>query len=761
MQEVLHISDISQLTARFINQTNRHIFLTGKAGTGKTTFLRYIIQNTHKKAVIAAPTGIAAINAGGVTLHSLFQLPFGSFIPRHQSDLPHVDSGLFNNITTIASNNKMHVTKRQLLREIELLIIDEVSMLRADILDAIDTVLRVVRRKNNTPFGGVQVLFIGDLLQLPPVVKDNEWFVLKNYYKSIFFFDAAVLAHNKPLYLELDKIYRQSDTEFIDLLNNLRNNTISEKDVELLNKHYKPGYLIDSNDNTITLTTHNNKADAINKAHLEKLTTPLFSYDASVEDDFSEFSYPVEKTLHLKVGAQVMFIKNDYSGNQRYFNGKIATVSSLSKTGIEVTFEDGKTMAVDKYEWENKKYALNSVTNEIDEDIIGKFVHYPIKLAWAITVHKSQGLTFDKAIIDVGQAFAPGQVYVALSRLRTLAGLILTTRVNYSSISADISVSEFSTNASKQENPDKQLEEETMAFLKQYLLTNFDFAWLANACNEHVFDYKEGDKKSIKSKYYKWAQDLKENTNELKNHADKFLNQINRILTERQPDYLQTIFKRVNDATNYFEPLLKKSVSSIFNLLDKLRDEKKIKQYAKELQQLEVLYFEQIKRIKKSVGLCNAIIQGQEFSKKESDALTNIEKRIEEAKVITETVKEKKASDKKIKTLTGKTKTKNSTGEKPKKVDTKEISFTLFKQGRTIDEIATEQGFTSGTIEYHLLHYLKLGELKIEQLVSSEKVDRILKVQKELDTTLATPIKQLLGDDISYGDIKFALTQVK
>ncbi|MDP2388399.1 MAG: helix-turn-helix domain-containing protein [Bacteroidota bacterium] len=761
MEPTTSLSEAALLASRFINQTNRNIFLTGKAGTGKTTFLRHIIQNTHKKAVIAAPTGIAAINAGGVTLHSLFQLPFGSFIPKHQSELTHIDSGLFNNITTIASNNKMHATKRQLLREIELLIIDEVSMLRADILDAIDTVLRVVRRKNNTPFGGVQVLFIGDLLQLPPVIKDNEWYVLRNYYKSVFFFDAVALTYNKPVYIELDKIYRQSDSEFIDLLNNLRNNTVTEKDVELLNKHYKPGYLIDSNDSTITLTTHNNKADAINKAHLEKLSTPLFSYDASVEDDFSEFSYPVEKTLHLKVGAQVMFIKNDYSGNQRYFNGKIATVSNLSKTGIEVKFEDGKIMEVEKYEWENKKYALNSVTNEIDEDTIGKFIHYPIKLAWAITVHKSQGLTFDKAIIDVGQAFAPGQVYVALSRLRTLGGLTLTTRVNYSSISADISVSEFSTNASKQENPDRQLEEETMAFLKHYLLNNFDFAWLANACNEHVFDYKEGDKKSIKSKYYKWAKELKENTNELKNHADKFLNQINRILTEKQPDYLQTIFKRVNDATNYFEPLLKKSATGIFNLLDKLKDEKKIKQYAKELQQLEVLYFEQIKRIKKAVGLCNAIIQGQEFSKKESEAITNIERRIEEAKVVSDTVKEKKASDKKIKTLSGKSKTKSSTEEKPKKIDTKEISFNLFKQGKTIEEIAAAQGFTTGTIEYHLLHYLKLGKLKVEQLVSSEKVNRILKIQKELDTTLATPIKQLVGDDISYGEIKFALSQVK
>ncbi|HEY1037836.1 MAG TPA: helix-turn-helix domain-containing protein, partial [Bacteroidia bacterium] len=740
MEPVTSLSEAAELASKFINQTNRNIFLTGKAGTGKTTFLRYIVQNTHKKTIIAAPTGIAAINAGGVTLHSLFQLPFGSFIPRHQSELTHIDSGLFNNITTIASNTKIHASKRQLLREMELLIIDEVSMLRADILDAIDTVLRVVRRKNNIPFGGVQVLFIGDLLQLPPVIKDNEWFVLRNYYKSVFFFDAVSLTHNKPIYIELDKIYRQSDDEFIGLLNNLRNNNVTEKDVELLNRYYKPGYLIDTKDNIITLTTHNNKADAINKACLDKLSSPLFSYEAKIEDDFNESSYPVEKTLHLKVGAQVMFIKNDYSGNQRYFNGKIGVVSKLENHKIEVQFEDGKAINVEMYEWENKKYALNDVTNEIDEDTIGKFIHYPIKLAWAITVHKSQGLTFEKAIIDVGQAFAPGQVYVALSRLKSLNGLVLTTRVNFSSIATDVSVSEYSATLVKQEAPDKQLEQEMFFFLRHYLLSSFDFAWLANACNEHVFDYKENDKKSIKSKYYKWAQVLKANTNDLKDLADKFLNQVERILAEKQPGYLEHIHKRVTDATNYFEPLLKKNASSILSTLDKLLEEKKVKQYAQELKQLELLYFEQIKRIKKAVGLCNAIKEGQQFSKKQSDEITNIEKRIEDAKAIeSETKPAKKVRSGKLHS-SDKIKSAGDKKDKKVKIDTKAVSFDLFNKGKTIKEIASAQGFTTGTIEYHLLHYLKKGELNIDRLVSKEKLKRILDVQKELDTTLATPI---------------------
>jgi uncharacterized protein YpbB len=702
--------------------------------------------------VIAAPTGIAAINAGGVTLHSLFQLPFGAFIPKHQSEAPHTAEGLFNNITTIASNNKMHATKRQLLREIELLIIDEVSMLRADLLDAIDTVLRVVRRKNSTPFGGVQCLFIGDLLQLPPVIKDPEWFVLKNYYKSVFFFDSVVLSQNKPLYIELDKVYRQSDEEFISLLNNLRNNKVTEKDIATLNRHYKPGYLIDSKENTITLTTHNYKADAINKDFLDKLKTPLFTYDAEIEDEFSEFSYPVEYKLQLKIGAQVMFIKNDYSGNQRYFNGRIGKISDLSKNNIEVEFEDGTKIRVDKYEWENKRYALNPVTNEIEETIVGKFIHYPIKLAWAITVHKSQGLTFEKAIIDVGQAFAPGQVYVALSRLRSLDGLILTSRVNYDAISTDISVAEFSTSIQTQASPNSLLEQDTLDFLRNYLLNSFDLSHLCNTCNEHVNEYKEGDKKSVKSKYFKWAQELKVTTNDMKAHADKFMHQVERILHEKQADHLTHLAKRVGDAKNYFEPILKKASSRILSQIDTLKEEKKTRQYAKELSQLEVQYFEQVKKLNKALGLCNAVLFGQEFSKQQSEQATGSKEREEEVKAIA-ALKVKNTKEKK--SAAGKSVDKKPKAEK--KVLGKELSYTLYKEGKTIEEIAQIRNFAVSTIESHLAQYVKSKDLPAIAFVDSKKIKKILKVQEELQTTLLGPIKQLLGDDYSYSDIRFAL----
>jgi len=305
------------LASKFINNTNRHVFLTGKAGTGKTTFLKYIIHHTFKNVVVAAPTGIAAINAGGVTLHSLFLLPFGSFVPTNDNATVFSEHLKINNKNSLLRELKMHKNKRKLLQEMELLIIDEVSMLRSDLLDAIDTILQSVRRNRRT-FGGVQILFIGDLLQLPPVVKDAEWRILKQYYKSPFFFDAHALADNPPLYIELEKIYRQTDNTFINILNNLRNNTVNEHDVEVLNQHYQPDFKPKPTENYIKLTTHNNSADLLNNTELTKIKNPSYFFKAEIKDDFNENAYPLELTLELKKGAQIMFVKNDPSGGQRF-----------------------------------------------------------------------------------------------------------------------------------------------------------------------------------------------------------------------------------------------------------------------------------------------------------------------------------------------------------------------------------------------------------------------------------------------------------
>ena len=439
------ISEAAAYTLRFINQTQRSVFLTGKAGTGKTTLLREIIETTHKNTVVVAPTGIAALNAGGVTIHSLFQLPFGGFLPDNSAP-DFSESTKFETKATLRRHFKMSGLKKSVIRNMELLIIDEVSMLRADLLDAMDFMMQTVRKKNS-PFGGVQVLFIGDLLQLPPVIRDDEWRTLKNYYKGKFFFHSQVVQQNPPLYIELDKIFRQTDDAFISVLNNLRNNQISKEDIATLNQYVQPNFDLKANKGYITLTTHNAKADTMNTEALDVLEGKEWLYSPEITGDFPDKIYPVDEVLRLKEGAQIMFVKNDLSFDKKYFNGKMGVIKSLSTKEILVHFpEENKTIEVEKYEWQNIRYKVNDTTKEIEEEVLGTFVHYPIKLAWAITVHKSQGLTFDKVIANLGAAFASGQVYVALSRCTSFSGLILKSRIEQNAIKTDPRVLEFAQN---------------------------------------------------------------------------------------------------------------------------------------------------------------------------------------------------------------------------------------------------------------------------------------------------------------------------
>ena len=422
--DALQTNAVAAFAEQFINQTNQSIFLTGKAGTGKTTLLRKIMASTHKNAVIVAPTGIAALNAGGVTIHSFFQLPFSGFIPEFGAQAAFTDTVKFETKDTLLRHFTMNKTRLKIIRSIELLIIDEVSMLRADLLDAIDWTLRNVRGIHQ-PFGNVQVLFIGDLLQLPPVAKQEEWQVLRQYYNGIFFFHARVLQEIQPIYIELSTIYRQQDQDFIQLLNQLRNNQITADDLSILNKYVRTNFDATKEEGYITLSTHNSKADLINSKALEALKEKEWNYASEITGEYPKHLYPIEPTLSLKLGAQVMFIKNDNSIEKHYFNGKMGRIKSLSEQEITVYFpEEKKSINVEKFEWNNIRYVLNEATGAIEEEVIGTFVQYPLKLAWAITVHKSQGLTFDKAVLDVSDVFAPGQAYVALSRLRTLEGLV-------------------------------------------------------------------------------------------------------------------------------------------------------------------------------------------------------------------------------------------------------------------------------------------------------------------------------------------------
>ncbi|MFA3782761.1 helix-turn-helix domain-containing protein [Melioribacteraceae bacterium 4301-Me] len=406
---------------RFVTETNQNVFLTGKAGTGKTTFLQYLRQNSIKKIIIAAPTGVAAVNAGGTTLHSLFQLPLGIILPSTDFN---ENYSKFKNHPLLS---KIHYTKEklELLSNIELLIIDEISMASSYILDAIDTILRYVRKTNNKPFGGVQLLLIGDLYQLPPVIKRDEWEILKNFYNSIFFFDSLVLRENPPVIIEFKEIFRQSDNKFIEILNGIRNNDITEDNFNLLNSRLRKNFIPNNNDGYIILTTHNYQSDQINKQKLNELPNRSYIFNAEINGDFPEHLFPAEKELELKVGAQVMFLRND-TEEKLYFNGKLGIITKLDDNSIKVKCKDlPYEIEVKKYEWKNIRYKINTQTREISEEITGTFIQYPLRLAWAITIHKSQGLTFDKVIIDAEKAFAMGQAYVALSRCTSLEGLVL------------------------------------------------------------------------------------------------------------------------------------------------------------------------------------------------------------------------------------------------------------------------------------------------------------------------------------------------
>jgi hypothetical protein len=431
--------------AEFIRHTDKLVYLTGKAGTGKTTFLKYIKDTTNKNTVILAPTGVAAINAGGVTIHSFFQIPFGPFVP-DDSRLRTTATGTgTENRETIYTTFRYREDKREIIENLELLIIDEISMVRADMLDVIDRILKVFRKKPYLPFGGVQVILIGDTFQLPPIADNEQWSILSQFYKTPFFFSSKIIEQNTPLYIELKKIYRQNEQEFIDLLNRVRVSQVNASDLSVLNAKYNPTFSGNGSD-YIILATHNNIVNETNLTKLNQLTTELFTYEANVTGTFPDKHKPTDHYLKLKVGAQIMFIKNDTGEYKRYYNGKVGKIKELEEASISVVFDDESEVEIERAVWNNIQYSYNREQKKIVEEIVGTFEQFPIRLAWAITVHKSQGLTFEKVIADLGRAFAPGQVYVALSRCTSFSGLMLKTQLTSYAIKTDPRVIEFAQN---------------------------------------------------------------------------------------------------------------------------------------------------------------------------------------------------------------------------------------------------------------------------------------------------------------------------
>ncbi|HPS84297.1 MAG TPA: AAA family ATPase, partial [Bacteroidales bacterium] len=458
-----------EMAFEFVYRTNRNVYLTGRAGTGKTTFLNRLRNECPKRMVIVAPTGVAAINAGGVTIHSMFQLPFAPFFPE--------SAGLQNNPLNAIRYRKQKI---RLLKSIDLLVIDEISMVRADILDAVDSLLRRYRHSNQV-FGGVQVLMIGDVHQLPPVVKEDEWKMLRLYYRNMYFFSSKAFANASPVVIELQQIFRQSDLDFILLLEKIRNNGMDANTMQLLNQRYNKHFNPSAHPGYIILTTHNSQSAAINDKRLEEQPGEEFSFEAEVKGEFPEYNYPTFKTLVLKPGAQVMFVKNDLAPEKRYYNGKIGKIVHIEDDNIVVQCpEDDDAIDVGMVSWSNIRFALNEATKEIEEEEIGSFTQYPLKLAWAITIHKSQGLTFDKVVVDAAQAFAHGQVYVALSRCRTLEGLVLSSAIGYGSVITDNNVVDFNRRSEDLVPDDRELEVSKVQFRNEILSQLFDFSEMLN-----------------------------------------------------------------------------------------------------------------------------------------------------------------------------------------------------------------------------------------------------------------------------------------
>ena len=746
------ISAEANYVLQFINQTNKSIFLTGKAGTGKTTLLKEIIRSTHKNTVVVAPTGIAALNAGGVTIHSMFQLPFGGFIPANNVEVQFSDSLKFETKDTLRRHFRMSALKRHVIQNMELLIIDEVSMLRSDLMDAIDFMLQSVRKKR-TPFGGVQVLFIGDLLQLPPVIRDEEWRTLRQYYKGKFFFHSHVIQNNPPLYIELSKIFRQSDETFIELLNNLRNNKITSENISFLNQYVQPNFDLKANKGYITLTTHNAKADTINLQSINDLNGNATKYQAKITGDFPEKIFPLEETLELKIGAQIMFIKNDLSAEKNYFNGKMGFVKSISAEEIWIHFpEENKSIEVERYEWQNIRYFVNENTKEIEEEVLGSFVHYPIKLAWAITVHKSQGLTFDKAALDVSQVFAPGQAYVALSRLRSLNGLVLLTPLRMNGISNDDDVMDYASNKASTETLELELKNETKEFIHSYLKNSFHWVDLAQEWRNHKFSYLDSDK-SIKSKHSKWATQQMEFCELLLDPASKFMAQLNKLFATETIDYL-FINDRIQAAYGYFYDKLDKLEYEILYKIEEIKRVKQVKQFYDELLLLEELQTKAILRLMKAKRMTEAIIHQKTISKESlnSQEITNY-KAIKMERVVEDFKRNNQNLIADKEDVSFYEPKKKNTEKTPKK-STIQITYEYWIDKNSIEEIANLRKLTVGTILSHFTKLIQDKAVSINDIMPEDKIEALTKAFYGYKEESLNPMKEQLGDAFSWEELR-------
>jgi hypothetical protein len=738
-------SEIAEMAGTFINATASNIFLTGKAGTGKTTFLKKLREITYKRFIVVAPTGIAALNAGGTTIHSSFLLPLGTFLPDALPNGHYGDTHQVYTQHTLSRKHHLNGPRKQILRSIDLLVIDEVSMLRSDVLDAIDFRLRSARNQMHIPFGGVQLLLIGDLFQLPPVVKDAEQAYLRRYYNSAHFFESKALIETGFVHLELDKIYRQSDQQFIDVLNRFRNNAAMQSDLDFINRYVKSKEEIEAMRDVVMLTTHNNKAEEINRRALDELKGDRAIYEAELSGEFPESMYPLPLSLELKIGARIMFIKNDVSGEQRFFNGKMATVSLLDEDRIMVQFDDSTPpYEVPRDEWENKKYKVNDKSKELTEDVIGTFRQYPIKLAWAITIHKSQGLTFEKAIIDASQSFAPGQVYVALSRLRSLDGLMLKNPITLSAMHQDAKIMAYQSENALTDHLHLRLEEGKARFLNDELIRGFAWDGLLKSCVLNAEEEEESEPSFVEL-FVKRIQKESE-------VSSKFGRQLQQLQQAKEEQA-----ERVQKAYDYFMIALKDLLQMLHTHLVEVSQLSQRKGYMAVLNEWDQLLMNQWLCMDRALIL----VHGQE-----QDMMRLLRDR---PKVIAElreqmlrdtymNARQLSAADKK--SLKKKATAKKLKGAKEPKGSTYDVTLELYTQKISLEEIAKQRGLALSTIESHLAKLVMMEKIALDDCLSSDE-QREIRTAMEQKPEGITGLYQLLSEKYSYAKLRMMTERVR
>jgi hypothetical protein len=793
-----------ELALNFIEKTDRNLFITGKAGTGKTTFLHQIKRESLKRMVIVAPTGVAAINAKGVTIHSFFQMPFGPILPGQ-----------------IANNNqsrRFSKTKIDIIKSLDLVIIDEISMVRADLLDGIDQVMRRYKNRDKV-FGGAQVLMIGDLQQLAPVVKPNEWSLLQQHYNTVYFFSSKAYEEANVVSIELKHIYRQKNEDFITILNEIRNDNLSDRSAKILNERYNPTFSPSKEDGYITLTTHNRRAYLINDSELNKLKTKSHFFKAEVSGKFSENAYPNDEKLELKIGSQVMFIKNDSSLEKRYYNGKIGIITDISKESVTVQCADDIDEIVTEREmWDNINYSINDETKELKEDIVGSFKQIPLRLAWAITIHKSQGLTFEKAVIDAEASFAHGQTYVALSRCTSLEGLVLKTPISSSAIINDKTVSTF--NEGVEENhPDEEIlnnsEKEFQLNLISELLDYQPFLYPIS----RLIDIFYRNQNSIKGDVIDHLQTIKDDgIVALMKVSNGFKNQL-KVLSEDNilPENSSAIQERFTKAIDYFlnqtnsniqKPLdtisfstdnkaVKKDFSKQFDSLQEKLEEKlfalqkmtkgfKVQEYlgvrAKAvLQKMEPkkkktvaskrdpILALKLRELRDEIRVANSIAAFQIFTQETLYALCDVLPRTEKEllKIVgLGKIRVDKYGEQILEVIETYCKengiNKFNEQKKEDKKPTKQISFELFKSGLTIKEIAKERSLTAGTIENHLANYITSGDIDVLELIELKRYKKIRnEIEEAGEVKGLTALKENVDPSFTYMELKMVLMSME